>query len=127
MAMTEWQDVGMNSEEKAQLQAIYDAVTLAGLSFELEYAKNNKVNTNTTITIQRNYKYLISILIANQGTKTAAVSSTDAGTKLAEIVTTDGETRNNIVAVYRKENVIAGDTITVYGTWENSAILIGIN
>lgn len=118
---------GMSAETEEKIDAILQAVTLAGLSFELECAQNNKVNTNTTITIQRNYKYLVSILIANQGTKTASVSSDDAGTKITEIVTTDGNTRNCIVAIYRKENVSAGDTITMFGTWESSAILIGIN
>ncbi len=58
--MTEWQDVGMNSEEKAQLQAIYDKVVISGETIPTVITSGNGWTegvTSGTYTFEENIKY----------------------------------------------------------------------
>ena len=57
--MTEWQDVGMNSEEKAQLQTIYDVVTRSAGFELLEQLNLGTGNSGAgTIYLQTEEEYL---------------------------------------------------------------------
>lgn len=58
--MTEWQDVGMSSEEKAQLKTIYDVVTRSA-GFELLEQLNLGTgdSRNGTIYLQTEEEYLL--------------------------------------------------------------------
>lgn len=119
MAMTEWQDVGMNSEEKAQLQAIYDAVVINPNIYVVSEPTKSNDKSSFQVTVPYDITNGFMIVSKSKRDATSYVSSISGGSGTADKIIEDNVTYTSsitcatILEVYHIKNYKENDILTI--------------